>query len=174
MFASCALSDGAPGSGVWLHAGRSLRVKNREALSAVLNLTKPSEWVRGSWLRRWPYRLETRVGLCRAASRAGYATIQLGTERLPRQLTGKGKTGLGRKRERCVRHLIARLLCVLGSLTVHLAVPAQAAQPGEIPRARDHLLPPRVPRAEAQLPRSLHPRPAATDGLEGHASLRLR
>ena len=89
---------------MWLHAGRSLRVKNREALSAVLNLTKPSEWVRGSWLRRWPYRLETRVGLCRAASRAGYATIQLGTERLPRQLTGKGKTGLGRKRERCVRH----------------------------------------------------------------------
>ena len=108
MFALCALSDGAPGSGVWLHAGRSLRVENREALSVMLNVTRPSEWVRGSWLRRWPYRLETVVGLCRAASRAGYATIQLGTERLQRQLTGKGETGLGRKRERCVRH---HLLC---------------------------------------------------------------
>ena len=136
---------GAPGSGVWLHAGRSLRAKNREALSAALNVTNASEWVQGSWLRRWPYRLETVVGLCRAASRAGYATIQLGTERMQRQITFRGETGIRRKKERCVRtHSLA--LCTHSLLCTCL--PAQTAEPGEIARARDHLLPPRVPRAE--------------------------
>ena len=57
----------APGSGVFLHTGRSLRAISRSGLAAALNMTMPSNW---------SYGLD-QLGFCDRAAALGFDTVQL-------------------------------------------------------------------------------------------------
>ena len=67
------------GSGVFLNVSKSLRVENREALMARLNISFEPQTTRS--IRRWPYDLEQhKIRLCPLLRAHGFDTLQIGSE----------------------------------------------------------------------------------------------
>jgi len=96
---------GAPGSGVFINTGVSLRANNRSHLAHIFGLNLSAS---GRKFLNWnPWRLEHNTRVCEYARDRGYATIQIGWEGCRRVGSSTDSIARSRDTETCFHEIVS-------------------------------------------------------------------